>query len=134
MVLLHTSVIVGTVIYGKRPRWPLVAAFLALQPLRLWVLRTLGRRWNARGVVPSAMHVVAAGPYAHVRHPNYAVVAGELFSLPAAFGLRRLALGATVANAALLALRIRDEEALLMAVDGYREHFEDKARFLPGVF
>jgi methyltransferase len=80
------------------------------------------------------MAVVTGGPYAYVRHPNYAVVAGELFSLPAAFGLVRLALAATLANAALLTLRIREEEALLMAVESYRRHFEGKPRFLPGLF
>jgi methyltransferase len=134
IVVLHAAVIGGTFLFGRKPRWPLVASFLALQPLRFWALLSLGPRWNARGVVPGDMAVVTGGPYAYVRHPNYAVVAGELFSLPAAFGLVRLALAATLANAALLTLRIREEEALLMAVESYRRHFEGKPRFLPGLF
>lgn len=133
MVLLHSVVLGGTLVRGSHPRSVFLAIFLVLQPLRRWVLRSLGRRWNARGMVPTEMKVVTDGPYAHIRHPNYAIVALELFSLPAAFGLLRLALAATVSNAVLLWLRIRDEEALLMQLPDYREHFAHKPRFIPSV-
>jgi methyltransferase len=132
ILLLHTLVIGGTLLRGSpRPRWGWLLLLLAVQPLRLWVLATLGARWNARGVVPQAMDVCTEGPYAFVRHPNYSVVAIELASLPAAFGLGRFAVAASLVNAALLTLRVRDEEALLLQLPGYREHFATKPRFLP---
>ena len=134
VVLLHATVLAGTLLLGGRPRRLLLLPFFLAQPLRAWVLWTLGRRWNARGVVPSVMEVATNGPYAYVRHPNYGVVSVELASLPAGFGLYRLALVAGLANAVLLALRIRDEERLLMALPGYREHFDSKPRFLPRLF
>ncbi|HXH20961.1 MAG TPA: isoprenylcysteine carboxylmethyltransferase family protein [Dehalococcoidia bacterium] len=134
IVLLHTAVIGGTLALGGKVRLPWLAAFLALQPIRFWVLWTLGDRWNTRAVVPEGLVVATEGPYAFVRHPNYAIVAGELAALPAAFGLGRLAAAATAINAVLLTLRIREEEALLLAAESYREHFADKPRFLPGLF
>jgi methyltransferase len=134
MVLLHSAVIGGTFLFGRRvrPRW--LAALLVVQPLRYWVLLSLGRRWNTRGAVPVKMEVETGGPYAYVRHPNYTVVAVELASLPAAFGLGGLAVMASLANARLMAVRVRDEEALLFRLPGYEEHFGDKKRFIPGVF
>jgi methyltransferase len=131
IVALHTATIAGTLVFGGRARVLPLAALAAVQPLRLWVLLTLGERWNTRAAVPESMPVATGGPYAYVRHPNYAVVAVELLSLPLAFGLPRLALAATLANAALLAPRIRDEEAALMRLSGYREHFGDRPRFVP---
>ena len=134
IVLVHTAVLIGTALRGrKRPSIPWLAALLAVQPLRAWVLVTLGDRWNARAAVPASMTVATQGPYRLVRHPNYAVVAVELLALPMAFGLPALAAGAGAVNAVLLAGRIREEEAALMRLPGYREHFESKARFVPGV-
>jgi methyltransferase len=134
IVLVHASVLTGTLLFGGRPRLLLLLPFFAVQPLRAWILLTLGARWNARGIVPASMTVATNGPYALVRHPNYSVVAVELASLPAGFGLYRLAFVAGLANAVLLALRIHDEERLLIALPGYRQHFESKPRFLPGLF
>ena len=132
MVALHTAVIGGTALLGtKKTHHGWLAILLAVQPLRWWVLTTLGKRWTARGAVPRHMEIETTGPYAYVRHPNYAVVAIELATLPAAFGLKRLAILATIGNAALLTLRIHDEEALLFELPGYAEHFGDKPRFLP---
>ena len=133
IVLVHTAVIAGTFILGRKTHGPWLLLLLAVQPLRLWTLLTLGERWNARGAVPGSMRVATDGPYAHVRNPNYSVVAVELWSLPMAFGLLRLAVGASLFNALLLTLRIRDEEALLFELPGYAEHFAGKPRFIPGL-
>jgi methyltransferase len=135
MVVLHTAVLGGTFLLGrKRPRAGWLAALLLVQPLRFWVLKSLGSRWNTRGAVPTAMTVETGGPYAYVRHPNYTVVAVELASLPCAFGLPWLAIAASAINAALMVVRVRDEEALLFELPGYEDHFGDKKRFIPGVF
>jgi protein-S-isoprenylcysteine O-methyltransferase Ste14 len=47
--------------------------------------------------------------------------------------LRRLAAGLLLANAVLVAIRIRDEERLLRALPGWTEHFARKKRFIPGL-
>jgi methyltransferase len=133
IVLVHAAVIGGTAVWGRKPRFSWLALLLAVQPVRLWVLLTLRDRWNARGAVACDMTVATDGPYAYVRHPNYTVVMVELLSLPMAFGLRRLALSASLANVPLLALRIRDEEALLTDLPGYLDHFADKPRFMPRI-
>jgi methyltransferase len=134
IVVLHTGVMAGTLLLGGRTRPGWLCLLLALQPLRFWVLATLGERWNARGAVSAQIEVATGGPYAYVRHPNYAIVLAELFALPMAFGLPRLAALALLINAGLLAVRIRDEESLLAQVPGYREHFGARPRFLPGLF
>lgn len=134
IVALHAVVIVLTALRGGKPRRGWLVLLLAVQPVRAWVLLTLRERWNARGAVPGALEVETGGPYAYVRHPNYAVVIAELFLLPMAFRMRRLAFWATVANAGLLAVRIRDEEALLREAPAWSEHFETKKRFVPRVF
>lgn len=134
MVALHTMVIAGTLVLGDRTRWRWLALLLAVQPLRAWVLATLGRSWNTRGVVSSATVVQTVGPYAYVRHPNYVVVVVELAALPLAFGARWLAMVAGLVNLALLRVRIQDEERLLDAIPEYRAHFARKARFIPGWF
>ncbi len=134
MVVLHTAVIVVTALAGRHVRWRWLLVLLAVQPLRAWVIATLGRNWNTRGAVAETIEVQTTGPYAHVRHPNYVVVAIELAALPLAFGMRAIALAATLANVLLLAIRIPEEEALLNEAPGYREHFEKKARFIPRIF
>jgi methyltransferase len=133
IVALHTAVIGGTALFGGRPKLPWLLPLFLAQPVRAWVLATLGRRWNTRAAVPSAMAIETGGPYQYLRHPNYTVVAIELWCLPAAFGLGRLAVAATAANAALLAARIPEEEALLSRLPGYEGHFAGKPRFIPGI-
>jgi methyltransferase len=48
-----------------------------------------------------------------VRHPNYLVVAGEIAVLPLVFGEVTVAIVFTLLNAAMLAWRIRQEDAAL---------------------
>lgn len=134
IVALHASVLALTLVRGRRPRIPWLVALLAVQPLRAWVLRTLGSRWNTHAAVPETMDVATTGPYRFVRHPNYAVIGVELAALPLAFGLPALAAAATIANATLLAARIPEEEAALRRLPGWEEHFSGKKRFVPGVF
>lgn len=134
IVAVHTMVIVGTLLRGaRRPSTGWLALLASAQPFRLWVLLLLRDRWNARGSVPSGLRVETRGPYAWVRHPNYAIVIVELFALPMAFRLRALAVLAAVVNGILLAVRIRDEERLLFAESGYRRHFARKPRFVPRI-
>lgn len=133
IVALHTFVIGATLFRGSSAKPGLLAALAALQPLRVWILMTLGRRWSARGAVAVELTVATNGPYRFIRHPNYAVVLAELVLLPLAFGLTRLSIVGFIANSLLLAIRIRDEEKVLMKRPGYREHFRLKRRLIPGL-
>jgi methyltransferase len=134
IAILHTAVIAATLLRGCRLRPAWLVALVALQPVRLWVLITLGRRWSARGAVAEQLAVATDGPYRFIRHPNYAVVLGELVLLPLAFGLRRVSVVGFIANSLLLAIRIRDEEKLLPRRRGYVEHFGRKRRLVPAIF
>jgi methyltransferase len=134
IVAVHAAVIGGTALFGGRARWVWLALLLFAQPVRAWVLLTLRQRWNTRGAVPAEMEVATTGPYAYVRHPNYAVVSIELAALPLAFGLWSIAVAGSLANAALLSARIAEEEAALARLPGWNEHFGPKPRFIPGVW
>jgi methyltransferase len=133
IVAVHAFAILGTLLFGRRRSLPWLALLLAVQPLRAWILLTLGRRWNARAAVAPDTAVETGGPYAYIRHPNYLVIIIELLALPLAFGAKRTAVLATAANAGLLALRIHEEEQALMKLPGYARHFAEKKRLIPGV-
>ena len=90
-----------------------LALFAVLQVLRLWVLATLGGRWTTRIIVLPGAPLVARGPYRLLRHPNYAIVVGEIAVLPLAFGLPLVALIFSLLNAVVLTLRIRTENEAL---------------------
>src|SRR5690606_20088172 len=92
-------------------RWSWLLGFLALQPLRLWVLGTLGRRWMTRILVLPGERPIARGPYRWLRHPNYLVVALEIPLLALALGAPWAALVLGTLNLAMLGVRIRAEEA-----------------------
>ncbi|HLS73821.1 MAG TPA: isoprenylcysteine carboxylmethyltransferase family protein, partial [Actinomycetaceae bacterium] len=55
------------------------------------------------------------GPYRLLRHPNYVAVVVEGFALPLVHSAWTTALVFTVANAALLRVRIRTENQALVA-------------------
>jgi methyltransferase len=98
---------------GRPLIWPLVAAYFLLQPLRLWVLASLGGRWTTRIIILPGAPLVRSGPFRLLRHPNYAIVVAEIALLPLAFGLWEIALLFSLLNAAILAIRIRAEERAL---------------------
>jgi methyltransferase len=115
IVLLHAAWLGGLWWLGRdhpiRIVW--LAVFVALQALRFWVLTTLGSRWTTRIIVVPDAPLIASGPYRFVRHPNYLVVMGEIACLPLALGLPLFALGFSLANAAVLAVRVRAENGAL---------------------
>lgn len=118
IVALHAAWLIGLWILlwrlpGIEVSWPWLAVFIVLQGLRVWVIATLGPRWTTRIVVLPGAPPVSGGPYRFVSHPNYMVVAAELFVLPVAFGLVWYAIVFSVLNAAVLWIRIRTEAAAL---------------------
>jgi methyltransferase len=120
MVLLHASWIVGlwVLAYDHSIDPALLGLFVVIQAARFWVLATLGRRWTIRVIVVPGEKLVTRGPYRFLRHPNYAVVAGEIAVVPLALGLLVYALVFSILNAAVLALRISAENAALVAATG----------------
>ena len=98
---------------GEPPVWPWLILFLLLQPLRFWILTSLGRYWTTRIITIPGAPLVRRGPYRFMRHPNYVVVELEIVTLPLAFGAWSLALIFGIANAAMLAWRIRIEDEAL---------------------
>ncbi|HVC42331.1 MAG TPA: isoprenylcysteine carboxylmethyltransferase family protein [Candidatus Saccharimonadales bacterium] len=108
-----------------------LAGLAASAGLRLWVIRTLGASWNVTAHVPPDGRIETGGPYRYVRHPNYVAVALEFACLPIAVGACPEAVVLSLADAAVLAPRIRAEERLLDAIPGYREAFRGVPRFIP---
>lgn len=60
--------------------------FLFAQLGRFWTLYSLGEYWNTKIIVLPGEKRVTKGPYRFLKHPNYAIVLIELFSLPLIFG------------------------------------------------
>jgi methyltransferase len=90
-----------------------LAQYILLQLARIWVLASLGERWTTRIIILPDAALVRRGPYRFVNHPNYLVVAGEIAILPLVFGLWQVAMICTLLNAAVLAVRIREENRAL---------------------
>ena len=98
---------------GASPNWWLLGLFAALQVGRAWVIWSLGPLWTTRVITVPDEPLVQRGPYRFLRHPNYAVVAGEIAVLPLVFGAWEVAVVFSVLNAAMLWHRIAVEEAAL---------------------
>lgn len=138
MATLHTVFFfscAAEVLLLRRPfSLPLGATALAVavlaQGLRYWAIFTLGDRWNVRIIFVPDAAPVTRGPYRFVRHPNYLAVILELAFVPLVHGAYLTAIAFSVANAALLTVRIRAEEAALGAP--YQAAFAERPRFLPG--
>jgi len=90
-----------------------LALFVLIELARIWVLATLGSRWTTRIIVLPGAPLVKAGPYRFVSHPNYLVVIGEIAVLPLVFGLWQIALLFTLLNAAVLLIRVHQENRAL---------------------
>jgi methyltransferase len=118
VVFLHAAWLIGLWILAwntpVNPWW--LGVFGTLQILRIWTLSTLSTRWTTRIIVVPGETLISDGPYRFLRHPNYAVVIGEIAVLPLCFGLPLYALLFSIANALVLIIRIRAENAALAGV------------------
>ncbi len=124
MVVLHTGLLVGMLVeaWVRRPDVPallagvMLALAFASQVLRWWCITTLGRRWNTRVIVVPDLPLVRSGPYRFFSHPNYVAVVVEGIALPLVHAAWVTAVVFTVANAALLRVRLRVENEALATV------------------
>jgi methyltransferase len=115
IVALHSAWLVGLWLLagGIAPDPAYALVYAVVQGLRLWTLLTLGSRWTTRIIIIPGERLVASGPYRLIKHPNYCVVAAEIFILPLCFGLTVYALAFSLLNAAVLAVRIQAENEAL---------------------
>jgi methyltransferase len=115
IVALHTSWLVA--LWWLAPLRPIdgfwLALFVLIELARLWVFASLGPRWTTRIIILPKAPLVRRGPYRWLNHPNYAVVVAEIAALPLVFGLWPIALVFTLLNAAILTIRIREENRAL---------------------
>jgi methyltransferase len=135
MVVLHTSLLVGALVeaWVRRPdvpgalAWSMLALVVLSQALRWWCIATLGRRWNTRVIVVPGLAPVGSGPYRWLRHPNYVAVVVEGLALPLVHAAWITASVFTVANAVLLGVRIRCENAALASLPAPGPDVEQRA-------
>jgi protein-S-isoprenylcysteine O-methyltransferase Ste14 len=114
-------------------RWSATAQGLFLTGFLISVsaLASLGRYF---AFFPAVRGVTTGGPYRWLRHPAYC---GELLMIAACALSLPTSLSVAVAAGAfpLVALRIRAEEALLLATEGYREYASRvRYRLVPGIW
>ena len=128
MVVLHTGLLAGAlveVLLADRPyvpvlAWTMLTLVVLAQALRWWCITTLGKRWSTRVVVVPGLPLVTGGPYRWLRHPNYVAVVVEGFALPLVHSAWLTAVVFTLANAALLRVRIGVEDAALTTAPSER--------------
>ncbi|HEX2300921.1 MAG TPA: isoprenylcysteine carboxylmethyltransferase family protein [Pseudonocardiaceae bacterium] len=121
MVALHTGLLACCLLeplLAHRPflpelGWPMLALAALAQALRWWCVTTLGPYWNTRVIVVPRTRLVGTGPYRFLRHPNYVAVVVEIAALPLVHSAWLTAALFTAANAMLLTVRIRCENAAL---------------------
>lgn len=142
IVLVHTAVLVGAaleVVFLHRPFIPILATlmlflFLAGNAVRLWVVLTMGRHWNVQVMNSTNLGVVTSGPFRFVRHPNYAAIFLEMFSLPLVHTAWITAVLGCLGYVATISKRIALEESVLSSDPEYCAAMSGKPRFLPGLF
>lgn len=117
IVALHAAWLAGLwlLAWDRTVNLWLLAVFVGLQALRIWIIASLGERWTTRIITLPGQPLIRRGPYRFLSHPNYVVVAAEIFVLPTAFGLVWFALLFSALNAAMMAVRISSETRALRA-------------------
>ena len=121
MVTMHTLLLVSCMVEvwtWHRPflpwlGWPMVLVVALSTVVRWWCAATLGKHWNPRVIVIPGAPLVHRGPYRWVHHPNYAAVTAEVAALPLVHSAWVTAIVFSIANALVLNVRIRTENAAL---------------------
>ncbi len=121
MVSMHTLLLVSCIVEVwalGRPfipwlGWPMLAVVVLSTVVRWRCVAVLGKRWNPRLIVIPGAPLVRDGLYRWVRHPNYTAVAAEVAALPLVHSAWLTAIVFSIANALVLSVRIRAENAAL---------------------
>ena len=93
--------------------WPMVAVVVLSTVVRWWCIAILGKYWNTRIIVIPGAPLVRRGPYRWSHHPNYTAVTAEVAALPLVHSAWLTAIVFSLANALVLNVRIRAENAAL---------------------
>lgn len=99
----------------------LLVIFIIAQIARIWCITALGKFWNTRIIVMPDSPLIKKGPYYYVKHPNYIIVAIELFIIPLLFGAIVTAILFPVLHILLLTIRIPSEERALQLMDSNKQ-------------
>ena len=90
-----------------------VSLFVLAKALKFWAIASLGFRWTFRVLVPPGEPLVARGPYAWLRHPNYVAVFGEIGGMAVTVGAPVTGILSLMTFALLVKRRISVEEKAL---------------------
>lgn len=116
LVAVHASWLLAMLVFvpADAPlNVPLLCVYLLLQAARVWIISSLGRFWTTRVFDLPDAPLVRTGPYRWLRHPNYLVVVLEVAVLPLVFSAWQIAVIFSLANIALLWIRLHVENAAL---------------------
>ncbi|MET0450637.1 MAG: isoprenylcysteine carboxyl methyltransferase family protein [Mycobacterium sp.] len=121
MVVMHAALLLSCIVEVAslhRPfipvlGWAMVAVVAASTAVRWWCVAVLGKRWNPRLIIVPGAPLVRRGPYRWLHHPNYTAVAAEVVALPLVHSAWLTAIVFGIANALVLRVRIRAEDAVL---------------------
>jgi methyltransferase len=91
----------------------LLALYFLLLAFKAWAVLSLGRFWNTRIYRIPGCLLVKKGPYRFMKHPNYIAVVAEIALIPLIFHLYVTAILFSLLNAAVLHVRIREENKVL---------------------
>jgi methyltransferase len=114
MIAMHTffivSIITEYLLRGQPPiDWLFLVIFLIVLSFKFWALSSLGKYWNTKIYRIPGVYPVKKGPYKFLKHPNYMEVVCEIAVIPLVFHLYYTAIIFTILNAAMLTVRIREE-------------------------
>ena len=90
-----------------------VLIFIVAKLLKVWAIASLGSRWSFRVLVEPRAPLVATGPYAWIRHPNYVAVVGEMVGFALVVAAPIAGIASVAGFGVLLWMRIRVEERAL---------------------
>lgn len=91
----------------------LLIIYISLQLARYYVIFTLGKYWTTRIIRNPQKSLVNDGIYKYIKHPNYLIVALEIYLLPLVFDLWMLSLVFGTLNLFVLAVRMHYENKVL---------------------
>jgi methyltransferase len=114
IIALHTlfifSLIAEYILSGRSPiSLIFLVIYLVVLLFKYWALSSLGKYWNTKIYRIPGVYPVKKGPYKFLRHPNYMEVVCEIAVIPLVFHLYYTAIIFTILNAAMLFVRIREE-------------------------
>lgn len=118
MIVMHVSFLVSLIVeytLGKHEtgNFYLMAIYLVLLTVKLWIIRSLGTFWNTKIYrIPDAP-LVKTGLYKYIKHPNYIIVTAEIVVIPFIFQLYYTATIFSVLNIVMLYVRIKAENKAL---------------------